>query len=552
MSPKLYLICTLLLTISCARYSPVADRILKKAEALVEQYPDSALVLLDSVRDLLNPGDAGYYSYLLLQVQAKDKSYRNITSDTLIFDVKNYYLKNKDLNKVALSSYYCGRVLLEQKKYEQAMAAFLDAENYSGQGRDDNLKGLIQSSIGEVYYKQFLQNKAITRFKQAIEYFHQAKNHKNEIITFNLTGNCFLIQGKHDSAFIYYRKGLALADQQGIAGEQAGFRQNLGVAYRKIGNLRQAKVLFNEALAFPVDSLEQSRLYYNLSQVFNEENQNDSARYYLNRALNALPVKKDVRLSSNIYKTWSEIEEKDKNYQQALKLHKQYSTYLATILDENKNSAVLEIQKKYDFQLIQNKNHRLQIERQRIFLTALLLVLSIFILYFFFYWLLMQRKRKLLEAEQRIYQLMELARNFDEKEISFRAVLLSHFNVLKKTALLEGYLKEDEKKKGGHLLRIFNEIVYGQENLDWDLVYQAINNLQNGFFDRLREIFPQLDEPEFRICCLAYAEFTNTEIGILLEYQTNTVKAKKSTIRKKIGIETSGNFHDFLDRKVKN
>ena len=546
------ILCILLLSISCSRQSRMADRILKKAEAVVEQHPDSALVLLDSVRHPQNLWKKQRCHYLLLQVQAKDKSYGDITSDTLIFNVKDYYLKNKDLSKAALSSYYCGRVLYEQKRYEKALRAYLDAEKYSKQSKNDNLKGLIQSSIGDVYYKQLLKDEAISRYKQANRYFHQAENHKNEIITFNLIGNCFLMQEERDSAFICYRKGLALADQYRMVNEQESIRQCMGVAYRKIGNLGQAKLFFKEALTFPVDSPEQARLYCNLANVFKEEDQNDSARYYIERSLARLPEGKDSYLTANIYKIWSKIEAKDENYRAALDYHKLYSKYLSSILDENKSKAILEIQKKYDFQLMQRRNDQLLIDRQRIFLVALCLFLVIVVSFFFFYRRSMESKKEMLEAEQKIYRLKELAWSFDEKENSFRNILLRHFGILKKVALLDGYLQDDEKKQGQHLLKKINEIVYGQEDLDWDLLYRTMNDFSDGFLERLRKAFPQLDEAEFRVCCLSYAEFSNTEIGIILKYSTNTIQTKKSSIRKKLGIKTFGNIHDFLDEKVKN
>lgn len=550
---NLLFVCILLFNISCNRQKQSVDRILSKAEALVELHPDSALALLDSIPYAPNQGKSQYYRYLLLLVQAKDKSDEDITSDTVIFDVKEYYLKNKDVNKAALSSYYCGRVLQDQKKYEQAMEAYLEAEDYSRQGKDANLKGLIQGSIGEVCYDQVLNDEAIPRYKAAKAYFHQVKNQKNEVITFSMIGNCFLLKGENDSAFVYYRKGLALADQHGIASEQVGIREGIGVAYREIKDFRQAKAFFKEALTFPVDSLERARLYYNLALVSEQEGQDDSARYYIGQSLISLPQQEDNLLMANIYQTWSAIEEKDRHYLQALEYERRYTDYLTAILDEDESRDVMEIQKKYDFQLLLNKNIRLQIERQRIILIGLILLLGVSILAFFFYRRSEQKEKKLLEAKQLIYKLREMARSFDERdESSSRAVLLRHFDVLKKTLLLEGYLKEEEKIQGEHLLRRFNEIVYGERYLDWDLVYQVINDLQGGFFGRLRNAFPQLDELEFRICCLAYAEFSNTEIGILLKYQTNTIKAKKSALRKKVGMETSENFHDSLDRKVNN
>lgn len=87
----------------------------------------------------------------------------------------------------------------------------------------------------------------------------------------------------------------------------------------------------------------------------------------------------------------------------------------------------------------------------------------------------MRRRKELLEAEQKVYQLKELARSFNEKESSFQTTLHAHFDILKKAALLEAYMKEDDRKKGAYLIRKFNEIVYGQAKPDWNILYRTMN-----------------------------------------------------------------------------
>lgn len=545
------LICILLLTTSCDRPPLVADKMLRKAETLLKQHPDSALALLDAIQSPMNLPKEQRYRYILLRVQAKDKSYEDIASDSLVFKAKIYYSETGDLHKAALASLYSGRVLKAQKKYEQALRAYLEAENYSGQTNDANLKGLIQSSIGAVYYDQSLRNEAIPRFKRAREYFHQSKNYRNEIVSFNQIGNCFLVQAKNDSAFVFYEMSLALADQHRLVKEQSAIRQSIGVACRQVGDFQKAKMYFKQALAFPVDSLEQARLYYNLAQVFNKVDQNDSARYYLGQSLDKLPEKNANYLAAGIYRTWSAIEAKDGNYDEAFAHHSRYSKYLASILDENKSKALLEIQRKYDFQLLQNHNKQLRLDRQRILLFSSLAVLSVVILFLLVSWQSMRRRKELLEAEQKVYQLKELARSFNEKESSFRTTLLAHFDILKKAALLEAYMNENDRKKGAYLIRKFNEIVYGQAQPDWNILYRTMNNIHDGFYDRLRKTLSVLDESEFRICCLSYEEFSNTDIGIILKYSINTIQAKKTSIRKKLGIKTFGNLHDFLDERIR-
>ena len=95
----------LLLTIcSCSEQKEVND-ILLKVENIVEQQPDSALQLLNTVLFPENLNKAMYNKYYLLLLQAKDKSYKDITSDTVIFAVKNYYIRKKDFSNAAIAAF---------------------------------------------------------------------------------------------------------------------------------------------------------------------------------------------------------------------------------------------------------------------------------------------------------------------------------------------------------------------------------------------------------------------------------------------------------------
>ncbi len=522
--------------ISCTMQSAKVEPILQKLEILVEQYPDSALVLLNEIPEAHKLKKSVYYQYYLLLIQAKDKSYKDITSDTLIFTVRDYYSNKKEIEKAALSSFYCGRVYQEQKNYEKALQQFLAAEKYLEQSNNFNLKGLCQSGIGEIYYKQLFKEKAVTRYKLAKGYFHQAENHKNEISVGNMIGNCLLMLEKTDSAFTYYNEALSLAKKYEYSSLHTSILMGIGVAYKETGNWDQTEIYYKKAMEFITDSISNAKLAINFARLFEQQGKNDSAIVYLQKALNYLPHEQNNSTATAIYKTWSAIEENDSNYKNALDKYRLYNKHLAQIISDNRNSAVLEIEAKYNFQLFENKNKQLLIERQRFLLLSLGILLILVVLILLFLSRAIRRERKLKETEQKIRQLTKLARSFDDKEESFRNVLIRHFDIIKKAALIEGYLKKDERKMGEPFLRKFNQVVYGNKNLDWDVLYQTLNNLSNGFFEQFKNTFSQLDDSEFRICCLLYVDFNNKEIAILLNYSINTIQAKKSVIRKKLGL----------------
>ena len=108
------------------------------------------------------------------------------------------------------------------------------------------------------------------------------------------------------------------------------------------------------------------------------------------------------------------------------------------------------------------------------------------------------------------------------------------------------YLRKDEIRQGERLLSKFNDIVYKQQELDWDMLYDTMNELHYGFLDRLKELASTLDDNEFKICCLIYSDFTNQEIGIIMKFSSSTITHKRSLIRKKLGLPDYSNISEYL------
>lgn len=539
---------------SCQREDPDTTKILSTAEQITEQYPDSALILLDSVANHYNLNTKQFNKYQLLYVQAKNKAYKDISSDTLLFQVKNYYVNNNDIENSALAAFYCGRILQEQGKEKAAMAEYLIAEEYIEKTNNNNLKGLVQSSIGSVFQKQFLEVKAIEHFLESARYFYLANNKRNEIISYNLIGNTYLMKSLNDSAFYYYRIGLKLAKESNDSLQLANITQCIGIAYRQIGNYGFANNYFRQATQYTTDNDYKSKLYLNMAKIFCERNMSDSVKSCVDKSLSFIQQGGDsTSILTSVYKILSQMAEKQYDFKQSLYYHKKYTDKLVEIVDENKNKEILELQKKYKYRHFQNENKQMKVERQKIYLLFTTLLLAACLIVMLFHRksirsekIALERENEILDAKRKIYQLIEMSNSYEDKENSFRNMLLHHFDILKKVALLRQYISgEDEQVH--RLAKKVNEIVYGQESLNWDMLLLTMNELHDGLFNRLKEKFPSLDEAEFRIYCLTYKKFCSSEIALIMNLSVNTVQMKRSSIRRKIGIEAMGNINEFLD-----
>jgi len=530
--------------------------IFDKIENMVEQYPDSALMLLDSIRNPYELNKAQYSKYILLLVQAKDKDYKDIAGDTLIFRAKDYFQEKNDLKHLALAEFYSGKVLQVQGKSDEAMKTYLEAKKTAKKTNNIHLCGLIEFFIGDLNYDHDLYNEAIIHYKNSvIDFSHLEDKYKNQIASYTCIGNSFLLTESVDSAFFYYRKGLELAEFHNDSIVQADIIQNMGVAHLHLGNPVQAKILLRQALSLTVNDINKAKIYMSLARIFYQENKKDSAGYYANLALNSSGADSFFKVA--IYKLLFEIEESTGNYQKSLEYHKQYVGYLSDAFDENESSGILNIQKKYDFELLQNVNKKLVIQQLWISVILIIMVLVVVVIAFIFYHRHTQNKEALLTAKQQIYQLKEMTyvsvdKKDNENSNKLRKVLFDQLNIFKKISLLEFYLQDEEKEKGKEILKKVNKIIHSSNQNDMKSFYQFVNNLYDDFLIRLKNLYSNLNDEDILICCLSKAGLNNTEIALLTKSTPNIIPKKKTAIREKTGMKKQEDFLKQLDEIVQN
>ena len=135
---------------ACNDPKPVTDT-LHRAEALMNEHPDSAWTLLNTI----SPDEMGQNRtralYALLYTQAQDKTYRDETNDSLISIAVDYYRHTDDARRKFLSYYYKGRVHFNAKDYQNATLCYMEAEQLADEVGDDYLVGLLYSELGRIY-----------------------------------------------------------------------------------------------------------------------------------------------------------------------------------------------------------------------------------------------------------------------------------------------------------------------------------------------------------------------------------------------------------------
>jgi tetratricopeptide (TPR) repeat protein len=527
---------------ACNNPQPKASIMLQKAEQLIDEYPDSALLLIDSIfypEKSLNNED--YMRYLVRLVQAKKKTDNQISEDTLIFIARDFFTrKDKDPHITALSWYYSGCIFRENRELEDAMDYYKTAFTYAEKTGDVALQGLIIYNIGDLLVEQGLYKDALKKYKESAQLY--CRNPEKLITCYGAQGRMFTLIEEYDSAIVYFQRGLDLADSVDNKTLQSVLAQNISIVYRTTKQYDKAMDYLNQSFNLNNDSSRILRYYLNLSRIYSDMGQSDSAYWYSAKLKNQVDNHRgDMKLQASIYQVLASVEKNNGNYDEAFKYQDKYTTAIEKITEERLEQSVYEVQRKYDYEIM--RNHYIQ-RISTLQSWAIIMLIAIVIGGALFSWYTLKQKTEYLKTQQQIEILRgisaELKKSLESKTSArnqnMRQLLLWKFDVVKKSALLDQF--STSEMSASEMVKEFRKIVYnGKKDDHWQHILSVINEMNEGVFEKMELLFPNLTETEQKIAILTYSEMTVRDISIILNLSPNTVQKYRSDLRKKLNID---------------
>lgn len=204
---------TLLASVSCSGGGRNAS--LDSAERMMNQYPDSALIILRSLDAAELDTDADRAKYSLLYSQALDKNHIDIKSDSLISYAVEYYDRVGDDANSAKAYYYLGCVYENADDFYAAARAYVEAKNYVHAVDDDYLRGLIYFRMGALYDWQCNIDEAIATYEQALDCFTRAGAERGMSWAYISLIRNYSTKNDLNNVIEYIGRGRALAEKQG-------------------------------------------------------------------------------------------------------------------------------------------------------------------------------------------------------------------------------------------------------------------------------------------------------------------------------------------------
>ena len=539
------------------------------ADAVMWTRPDSALAALESIDTLGLKVKAQRARYSLLYTMALARNHRDIPDLRIIKPAASYYERHGSNDDRMKMYFYLGTAQYDTGDPESAIASYLRAKEYSFHSDNLVFKGIISSSISDVYLWNNNNSESILYCKEACDYFAQAKD------SFRLWNTTGLLANRYSNIRDWAKADslYSIFFSQPIRDTSIYARQLLNLAWNNIfkpgSDPHESIDLFRKATGEfgGTPSLNDYCVYAYASEI---KGDHDAANDIIRQLEN-------VDSSSTILKIWKyRISKHRADYKTAL-------TYLEQSLNDQ-NSEVLETvgqsvalaQSDYyeSKSLLLDKDRRLQRQMKwMVVLFAVMMVASGLGLYSKRRkgWLIQMEEMSSINdevsqrlnesllceaehlrsihslrsanelAEKNIQSLSEKLSSAVEKEQVLMGLRSKYVQANKRqyaqlNVLCRQYLESSNSSKGGKD-KIYTEVKKILAILDEpnqkELESMLDDNL-DGIMTKLRAAIPDATEKDFRFISFLILGFDTKTIARMMDYNVNTVYTKRYNIKEKI------------------
>lgn len=185
----------LLIAYACNKDASEIDTLLNGIEAYIEEHPEEALKVLESVNREELTSRKLKAKHSLLYSMALDKNYIDVTNDSIIAPAVDYYKYHGTAEEKLLTFYYRGVIYLYAGDTEQAMKKFVEAERHIASNVSKKAIARLYNAKMVAYQSIFEYSSALTQGQLSARFSLEAKdstryfNVVNDIVLLNVLLN---------------------------------------------------------------------------------------------------------------------------------------------------------------------------------------------------------------------------------------------------------------------------------------------------------------------------------------------------------------------------
>lgn len=406
-----YLYCGMI-CMACSSASDYRNQ-MEAAEAVIEDHPDSAWIMLrDIPSSLLSDGEEKAL-YNLLLTMARYKLYKPFKDDSLINYSVQYYEQHGNQKRLAASYYYKGSVLEELGEKVQAALYYKKSEELANANNDELVKAKIYASLRSINYQIGDQQLAmhyselfLVSSKQLGDPIYMANAYENMASDHGRVGNTEAENNYRDSSLYY----VSMCDDRDKARIYANYANTL------IKNK-----CYTEAKQYLMKAVElrpKANEYVMLGKIAQQEGDTMEARKDWMKAITF----NEPRFSITAYKHLANLYIERGDYLQALWQVAKADSINVAYQEQKRTLELAEVQRRYDKTVVE----KALTERKNMWLTLAVIAMPVLMiaLLAIFYFIRKNREYKgiidqniehIFQYKQRIDFLTTMGAEFEEE-----------------------------------------------------------------------------------------------------------------------------------------
>ncbi|MDE6006915.1 MAG: LuxR C-terminal-related transcriptional regulator [Muribaculaceae bacterium] len=529
--------------IACS-HSRQYSRNLSEAERIVDDYPDSALAILEFIDPVELTEDSLKAQYYYVLASAHDRESQIALSDSMISFADNYY-RGKDLKRSIRTA-----TLLASYKFRigdrVSALRMLDSLLALKNVPDSLVIGPLRNRV--VLWAYEGDNRARIKRLIAIDKDKDWQSQYRFWLYFS-----YIFYDKPDSALLIMND---LMDKAFKEGDNKLYNQ---YRYEKIEALMELG-RYQEVL--------------NISDTLLNLHSEDSGAPYIRlwKSLGLLNMRKHSEAATELAMADSMAKELD---YESHAYFTTFATVLHTVLDYHDTGKLSlmpfarvnnpqrdnlfneqSMRQEAARQALETENQRLIIKAKSDRQTSLLIIviLGALLISGGLVWYAFNKRHKALEVLERNEILQKLVdeskSSQDDSSVNetLRRAMLQQLGIIKMVA-------EMPTEQNRDMLRKISSVEKGDDSslVNWQNVYEIIDNLYSDFYSRLHNSHGDtLTRKEEQIIVLMVAGFSTKEISVITGQTVATIYVRKSSVRKKLGVPEKEDIVDFLHRENRN
>ncbi len=532
------------------------------------------------------------YSNMILEMTNLDKKYyadaKSGISESLYHLGKNS--ESIEYGKAALKSY---RQLGDSSSVAKVLSLFLINQTKQGNYPEALGNGLIALElyeksgdslkiartlrrIGVLYMMKRDRPSARPYYFKA---FSIAKEYPKSMIYNNMLSSMasyYRKIGNNDSAMIFYNKSLEADRKLGRTHEMSGTYMNVSHLYLRQDNFDTGYYYLNKAL----EGFKETESLENIGQVYSSmslanfyQGNYDTSLYYNRKVYEIGKSTNNRRLILSAEELLPGIYDKKGDYKKSLKYYKEYIAIKDSIDGVKVKNKLSELETKYETkkkeQQILELEHQSEIEKSEKQSQRIIFVGTIFVFVLILLGILqkrkkdkqIQRQKEIVHRKEKELAKAELEKSrlkeeelqqsilYKSKQLSTHALHMMQKNTMLHEMQLDiktlsKKASTDDKPKFKRINQQINQSL--RSHKDWDVFKLYFEDVNRNFYQKLKDINPDLTTNDHRLCALIKLNMNSKEMASVLNVAPNSIKSSRYRLKKKLGLDVEADLEEFI------